>query len=422
MKYHSTQGKREDPAVSISQAILEGIAPEGGLYVPKFFPAYCVNDFGTNLEKIAEKFLGTFFLNDPLEEHLPEICKDTFTFDIPLKPLDNGIEILELFHGPTAAFKDVGARFLANSIKHLNTKTTILVATSGDTGSAVAAAFNSIDNIQVVILYPKDRISITQKKLLTCWGENVISVEVNGSFDDCQSMVKKAFRDEEMVKEYHLNSANSINIGRLLPQAVYYVKASLEYFRKHKKYANFIIPTGNMGNSLSAIWAKLMGFPIGQIVLATNANDSIVQYFKENIYRANNTRETLATAMDVGNPSNMERFLNLKAFFNFDLSEISAQSVTDDEIRQSITQFYKEYKRAICPHTATAFAIQQKLGLEDVILVATAHPGKFPNTISDILGIDVPLEKDILDVMKKATDPHEISNYEELVNLLKNKL
>jgi len=388
MKFTST---RSDITVTLSTALKQGIAPDGGLYVPTELPTYTVDDFTSidDLNQIAKSFLAPFFSDDNLEKMLDQICEETFSFPIPLRELPTGSHILELFHGPTGAFKDVGARFLAQCLSKIEDNLLVLVATSGDTGSAVAASFYRQSGVQVIILYPKDKISEFQEKQLTFWDENVLTLRIRGDFDKCQQLVKLAFHDQRRKQKYGLTSANSINIGRLLPQCVYYVQASLQYYRQYGKAPNLIIPTGNMGNALAAIWVKQMGLPISHIWMATNENTSIPEYFASGEYHPQPSIATLANAMDVGDPSNMERYLHLVEKNQEIEKEIFAVSVSDEHIAESITEMSKSGVN-VCPHTATAVYVQQKYKIEDAILIATADPFKFKSIVSkySVLGVE----------------------------------
>ena len=275
---------RQGPPVCIEQAIMSGTAPDGGLYVPAELPEFRPEDFAadSSFAEIAGRFLAPFFEGSSLAGSLPSICGDALNFPVPLRPLESGsapLSMLEIFHGPTAAFKDVGARFLAASMakiieagQYATPPVTILVATSGDTGGAVAAAFHRRPGLRVVVLFPDGRVSPRQQHQLTCWGDNVTSLAVRGEFDDCQRLVKAAFADSGLNAQHNLCSANSINVGRLLPQAAYYAKASLEHWRETGEALNFIVPTGNLGNGFACVWARRMGMPIERIVFATNAN------------------------------------------------------------------------------------------------------------------------------------------------------
>lgn len=403
MHYISTR----NPAhrVTLSQAIAQGIAPDGGLYIPDPFPHFVAHQFSDVYEmpEIGERLLSAFAEGDPLQDEIGDICREAFNFPTPVVPLENApspASVLELFHGPTSAFKDYGARFLAATLARIRRgakkKLTILVATSGDTGGAVAAAFHRRPEFNVVVLYPKGQVSPRQAQQLACWGDNVSTYCVRGTFDDCQRMVKEAFLDPALAESHQLSSANSINVGRLLPQMVYYAKAGLELWRELGKRVNFIIPAGNLGNSLACIWARHIGLPIGEIVLATNANQTVTEYLRTGEWVPQPSVQTLASAMDVGNPSNMERLRNLHSDFDELQAQIGASSVDDIEIRATIRRDSHELKQVWCPHTATAAKVYRRLLSRGAkghwVIVSTAHPAKFNEVVEPQIGreVDVP--------------------------------
>jgi len=302
---------------------------------------------------------------------------------------------LELYHGPTAAFKDFGARFLAESLQRLETQApaplTILVATSGDTGGAVAAAFHRRPWVRVVILYPAGLVSPRQEQQLTCWGDNVSSLRIAGTFDDCQRLVKEAFSDSALSRRHRFSSANSINIGRLLPQMVYYVGSSLDIERRTQAKASYIIPAGNLGNAFAAVWARALGFPIARIILAHNINRTVPDFLKTGVWQPRPSIATLASAMDVGNPSNMERIRALYPSLGEIREQLSADSVDDATIRARIGEDFMRYGREWCPHTATAAEVYSRLTPVERhgrpwVLVATAHPAKFNEIVEPIIG------------------------------------
>jgi threonine synthase len=380
------------------------------------------DSFGSDstLPGVAQKLIAPFVAGDKLEAQLGDIVSDAFNFPAPLVPLaPNGrLGVLELFHGPTAAFKDFGARFLAASMARARSANDrplkILVATSGDTGGAVAAAFHNRPGIGVSVLFPKGLVSPTQERQLTCWGGNVQSFSVRGTFDDCQRMVKEAFADAELRKRIELSSANSINLGRLLPQAVYYAATSLAVWREHREPASFIVPSGNLGNVMACIWARKIGLPIADVVLAHNANRTVPDYFDSGSWRPRASVPTLASAMDVGNPSNMER---LRALIP-DVSELrsfaSTFSVTDDEIRARIRTDFDRYGRIWCPHTAVAAEVYERLSTEQRrkgrwILVSTAHPAKFREIVEPLVGAPVPVPEALARLFARPTECSEIA-------------
>ena len=420
MKFISTRGNAEP--IGASQAIMQGLAPDGGLYIPESFPSLAhvnVHEISSYPE-LAYEVLAPFFEGDPLAPHLAEICVNAFTFPAPLVQLEEGRFVFELFHGPTAAFKDFGARFLAYSMEQLlqlqDRKLTILVATSGDTGGAVAAAFAGRKGIDVKVLFPKNRVSARQQHQLTCWGGNIEAYEVDGSFDDCQAMVKAAFMDKEISRRWGLSSANSINLGRLLPQMVYYVYGAVRVQAASGKKPHFIIPSGNVGNSCGAYWAKTMGAPIESITLALNANRTIVDYLKSGEYAPRASIETLANAMDVGSPSNMERLFALFGDLATMRLNVSAHSVDDPAIRQTIKEVYEQYGYIICPHTATGVRVQKDFVSESPsIVVSTAHPAKFETVVEPLIGHVLDVPPALEEILKKETRMRSIgTDYLEL--------
>ncbi len=348
--------------------------------------------------------LRGFFADDQLLPALGRITASALDLDAPttvIGPSDEALFALELFHGPTAAFKDFGARFLAESLQELEGAATrpltILVATSGDTGGAVAAAFHRRPWVRIVILYPKGLVSPRQEQQLTCWGDNVRSLRIDGTFDDCQRLVKEAFVDAELNRRHRFSSANSINIGRLLPQMTYYVASSLDVHRRTGKPASYIIPAGNLGNAFAAVWARALGLPIERIVLAHNSNRTVPDFLATGNWQPRHSIATLASAMDVGNPSNMERLRALYPALEALRAQVSADVVDDAGIQSRIRSDYARYGRVWCPHTATAAEIYSRLPAQERrerpwVLVATAHPAKFNEIVEPLIGtsIEVP--------------------------------
>ena len=406
MDYVSTRG---DTRVSLDVALVNGIADDGGLYVPVELPSFSVQHFdgATTIPDVAAVLLRPFFSASSLVDELGEILAETFSFPIPLTPLpasDGNNALLELYHGPTAAFKDVGAGFLAACLTRLEGDTTapltILVATSGDTGGAVAAAFNERPGMRVVVLFPEGRVSARQAHQLTCWGDNVMSVSIQGAFDDCQALAKAALADASLSSVHRFSSANSINIGRLLPQSTYYAYASLRHYAATGNQPGFVIPTGNLGNALACIIAREMGLPIGPIVLVTNSNKTIPEYFETLQWLPRPSVQTLASAMDVGDPSNMERLRSILGDANVLRERLGVFSVDDQEIESAIKKDFSEFGFATCPHTATATHAWRRLDAElrdnnDWILVATAHPAKFETIVEPLIGTTVPLPEEL---------------------------
>ncbi len=401
MKYVSTRGQAA--AVRFSEAVTAGLAPDGGLYVPETFPTFDLATFDPEapFAERAAGFIAPFLAGDPLLESLPAMCERAFDFPVPLVPLgrtdggahSRGSSVLELFHGPTAAFKDFGARFLAECFQQLaevgGEPRTVLVATSGDTGGAVAAAFHGKQAVRVGVLYPRGGVSPRQEHQLTCWGGNVRSFSVRGVFDDCQRLVKQAFLDVEWKRAAGLTSANSISIGRLLPQAAYYAAIGLAYQASHGTIPNFVIPSGNLGNSVGAFWARRCGFPIGRIQLACNANRTVPDWFASGEWAPRPSVATLANAMDVGDPSNMERLFHLYPDRDDFLAGASATTVDDEAIRAAIAAGPARWGRIWCPHTATGIHALEALPEGDWIVVATAHPAKFDEIVEPLIGGEV---------------------------------
>jgi threonine synthase len=412
-----------DPALTagFSAALQQGLAPDGGLYVPCAWPRLALEDFAgaQALAEVAVPLLRPFLAGDPLESALAAVAREAFSFEAPLVPLtpDGRLAQLELFHGPTAAFKDFGARFLAACFARLRSGTsqplTILVATSGDTGGAVAAAFHGRPGVSVAVLFPKGLVSPTQERQLTCWGGNVRSLAVRGTFDDCQRLVKQAFGDAQLEACGALSSANSINLGRLLPQAVYYAAASLEVWRAHGERASFVVPSGNLGNALACLWARQLGLPIGSVVLAHNANRTVPDYLESGQWRPRPSIATLASAMDVGDPSNMERLRTLFPEIAAVRAAVSAVSVDDEAIRERIRRGYRQFGQVWCPHTATAAEAWERLPEEQRrggrwVLVATAHPAKFREIVEPLTGEPVEIPETLAKLFARPVSCVEI--------------
>ncbi|MGN6234846.1 threonine synthase [Dyella sp.] len=394
LRYISTRGG--SPAASLSEAIAAGLAPDGGLYVPEAMPRLDVDHFDPHgsLADTATTLLAPFFAGDPLAAALPAICAEALDFPVPHRALPaDGAHVLELFHGPTAAFKDIGARFLAACLARLPRADaralTILVATSGDTGAAVGAAFHGRPGVRVVILYPDSKVSPRQAHQLGCFGDNVTALRVAGRFDDCQRMVKAALNDPALQAAVPLSSANSISLGRLLPQMSYYAHTALAWWRDRGQPLNLIVPTGNLGNALAALWVRALGLPIGRVRLACNANATLPEFLGGAHYRPREAVATIANAMDVGAPSNVERLRWL--FDDATLRrELPATRVDDDAIRATIARHAREHSEVFCPHTATAAHVLDTLRAagdrDDWTVVATAHPAKFESVVEPLIG------------------------------------
>jgi threonine synthase len=409
MSFASTRGTA--PPLPLPEALVQGLAPDGGLYVPTVWPTMTPDDFdgATDLPAVAERLLAPFARGTVLEREMPGIVREAFDFPAPLVGLpgtDDGerLSVLELFHGPTAAFKDFGARFLAACLARLRGASSgaaarplhILVATSGDTGGAVAAAFHGRPGFRVSVLFPKGLVSPTQERQLTCWGGNVRSYAVTGTFDDCQRMVKEAFLDPGLAARHALSSANSINLGRLLPQAVYYAATSLAHLRATGSALSFIIPSGNLGNAAACVWARRMGLPIGEVILAHNANRTVPDLLESGDLTPRTSVATIASAMDVGNPSNLERLRQMHPTMDALRGAVRAFSVDDDAIRARIVADPARFGQIWCPHTAVAAEVWARLSSAERrsqawCLVATASPAKFPEVVEPLLGMSIPV-------------------------------
>jgi threonine synthase len=416
---------------TLSTAIERGLAPDGGLYIPAAWPSPAPNELAdppaasepdvtaARLARIAVSLLTPFAASDRLAPMLPEIVQRALNFPAPLVQLsdDGRYNVLELFHGPTGAFKDFGARFLAEALAQMRPsgapEQTILVATSGDTGGAVAAAFHRRPGFRVVLLFPKGLVSPTQERQLTCWGDNVTSCAVRGTFDDCQRMAKSALGDAALRARYALSSANSINIGRLLPQAAYFAAACLTLQALYREPLSFIVPSGNLGNAFACLIARLAGLPVGRIVLAHNANRTVPDYCAFGTWEPRPSIATIASAMDVGNPSNMERFRALYPTHAGLCRAITAVWVDDETIRARIGADATRYGRVWCPHTATAAEVHARLQREERdrrrwCIVATAHPAKFPEVVEPIVGRKLEVPQNLRDLAARPTSVREI--------------
>jgi threonine synthase len=396
MEFASTRDARQ--RLGFSAALRQGLAPDGGLYVPIEWPVGALKGLAANasLAEIAAQVIAPFAVGDPLAAEIPAITAEAFNFRAPLVPVGSTgrLSVLELIHGPTAAFKDFGARFLAAVLTRLQRGATrplkILVATSGDTGGAVAAAFHGKPGIEVVVLFPKGLVSPTQQQQLTCWGDNVQSYAVRGSFDDCQRLVKEAFLDQALRARFDLSSANSINLGRLLPQMVYYVASSLQIQAATGEPASYVIPSGNLGNATACIWARRLGAPIDRIVLAHNANRTVPDYLRDGVLRPRASVATLASAMDVGNPSNLERLTALYPDVAQLGAALSAVSISDAAISARIKSDFERYGIIWCPHTAAGAEAYAQLPDEwrshgRWVIVGTAHAAKFPEIVQPLV-------------------------------------
>jgi threonine synthase len=418
MYFISTRGARRQ--VGFAAALTQGLASDGGLYVPSEWPQLTLGADAKVLPAIAAQLLDPFMHGEPLASELPAMTREAFDFPAPLVLLDDSrrFGVLELFHGPTAAFKDFGARFLAAALRRLRRAAVrplkILVATSGDTGGAVAAAFHRLPGIEVTVLFPKGLVSPAQQQQLTCWDGNVRSLAVRGRFDDCQRLVKEAFADPDLSTRFELSSANSINIGRLLPQAAYYWATSLAIWQAHREPASFVIPSGNLGNATACVWARKLGAPIDAIVLAHNANRTVPDFVNEGVLQPRPSVATLSSAMDVGNPSNLERLLALFPDAAGLRKGVRALSVSDAATQARIRADLEHYGRIWCPHTAVAaeaFAcLPPPLRAQGRwVLVATAHPAKFREIVEPLIGRTIPMPHSLERLYERPSNFEEIA-------------
>ncbi|MBZ0196294.1 MAG: threonine synthase [Ignavibacteriaceae bacterium] len=464
MRYYSTRNPKK--FYTFTEAVKLGLAPDGGLFLPERIPSilqkpeelkekslpelahYFLEPFVSEIEKevfatgieketfaseiekepSAPEIEKKLFSSGIKKEVFAEIIEKTFNFPVEVTTLSDNLSVAELYHGRTLAFKDFGARFLANTMEHLlrqeGKKCKILVATSGDTGSAVANGFLGMENVEVVLLYPSGMVSKIQEQQLTTMGENITALEVKGNFDDCQRLVKQAFEDSELRKKVYLSSANSISIARLLPQTVYYIYAFLQLFEKYERI-NFVVPSGNLGNITAGLLTKLAGLPVGRFFAALNSNKALADYLHSGVFEARATIPTISNAMDVGNPSNIERIV---ALFNGDIerirTEVIAKSYGDPETLAKIGDIYNRYGYLIDPHTAVgvlfaeeltggtanfgsvavgskgSFSVGSKEGAH-YIVISTAHPAKFYEDVKKAIGAEFQIPPRLAECLDK---------------------
>lgn len=416
MLYFSTNN--QSSLVDFKEATIQGQAPDKGLYFPSSIPRVDERMI-KNMEDYSNEAIAFDVIKPYVGDSIPgdilkNIVEETISFSMPLVPITDSIYSLELFHGPTLAFKDVGARFMSRClgyfVKEQPKKVTVLVATSGDTGGAVANGFYDVPNVEVIILYPSGKVSTVQEKQLTTLGKNIHALEVNGSFDDCQQMVKDVFADAASFKNLLLTSANSINVARWLPQQFYYFFAYKQWPDKNNP-PTISVPSGNFGNICAGILAKASGLPVQHFIAACNANDTVPEFLRSNHYQAKKAVTTISNAMDVGNPSNFVRILQI---FEQQLAnlkqEVSAYSITDDETKATLSKVYKEFDYLLDPHGAVGYhALEDYLKQhpsQKGIVVETAHPVKFFDVVEPIINEPVPIPTAIeeqLKLEKKST-------------------
>lgn len=422
MKYYSTN--RKAPLATLEEAVKRGLAPDRGLYMPERIvrlPEEFFRDMGEmDFHEIAFAAASAFFGEDIPSGDLKDIVCDTLNFDTPVVNIHDNIWALELYHGPTLAFKDVGGRFMARMLSYFvrqektDRKTTVIVATSGDTGSAVANGFLGVEGIDVIVLYPSGKVSEIQEKQFTTLGQNITALEVDGNFDDCQRLVKSAFMDEDLGRTMTLTSANSINVARFLPQAFYYFNAYAQLKRAgHDSNIVFCVPSGNFGNITAGLFAWRMGLPVRRFIAANNRNDVFLEYLKTGEYTPRASVRTIANAMDVGDPSNFARILDLYGnSASLIRQDIAGCRYTDEEIGRTISSLYDKYGYLADPHGACGYQ-----GLTDLlsdgetgIFLETAHPAKFKDTVEKIIGKPVEIPERLKDFMKKEKKSIKMTN------------
>ena len=411
MKYYSTN--KNAPLADLHKAVVKGLAEDRGLYMPeqiKMLPkSFFDNIQDMSFQELSYVVADAFFGEDVEAEALKQIVYDTLAFETPVVQVDGRIYALELFHGPTLAFKDVGARFMARLLQYFirqegKEQVNVLVATSGDTGSAVANGFLGVEGIHVYVLYPKGKVSKIQESQFTTLGKNITAIEVDGVFDDCQALVKNAFMDEELNKHMKLTSANSINVARFLPQAFYYFNAYAQ-MKKMGKADNMVmcVPSGNFGNITAALFGHQMGLPIKRFIAANNANDIFYQYLQTGIYDPKPSKQTLANAMDVGDPSNFARIYDLYGGSHEKVTSlISGATYSDEQIRETVLACYKQTGYILDPHGSCGYRALQE-GLKDGeygVFCETAHPAKFKETVDSITKGDVEIPERLAAFMR----------------------
>ena len=428
MNYYSLNKKA--PNISFKDAVIKGLAPDKGLYFPEQITplpkAFFDNISNLSHSEIAYEAIKQFVSSDIPEDILKTIIKETLSFDFPIVEFNKNISTLELFHGPTMAFKDVGARFMARCLGYFNqnntNEVTVLVATSGDTGAAVANGFLGVKGVNVVILYPSGKVSDIQEKQLTTLGKNISALKVSGTFDDCQAMVKTAFLDENLTKKMQLTSANSINVARWLPQLFYFMFA---YKKLHNKYEDlvFSVPSGNFGNLCAGIMAQQLGLPIKHFIASNNENNVVTEYLKTQLYNPKPSIQTISNAMDVGNPSNFIRIQEIyKNKFEILKNNVSSFSFSDDETKAAMKEIYTNHNYVSDPHGAVGYlgckAYLEKKTNGHCVFLETAHPSKFLDIVEDIIEEKQVLPKQIQSVMGKNKVATTISSYEDFKKYL----
>lgn len=428
MNYYSLN--KQAPNTSFKDAVVKGLAPDKGLYFPETITPL-PQDFFDNIDNLSNEDIAFEAIKQFVSPEIPEavlktIVKETIAFDFPVVKLNDHISTLELFHGPTMAFKDVGARFMARCLGYFNkdntNEVTVLVATSGDTGGAVANGFLGVKGVNVVILYPSGKVSDIQEMQLTTLGQNIKALEVNGTFDDCQAMVKTAFLDTDLTSKMQLTSANSINVARWLPQLFYFMFAYKQLHKQHKNIV-FSVPSGNFGNVCAGMMAQKLGMPIKHFIASNNANNVVTRYLKTANYEPKPSVQTISNAMDVGAPSNFIRIQEIyKNSFDTLKTNLSSYSYTDEETRDALLEIYNDYNYVADPHGAVGY-----LGCKDYlkenndahcVFLETAHPTKFLDVVEDVIKEKQPLPEQIQAVMGNKKEALEIETYQDLKSFL----
>jgi threonine synthase len=421
MKYYSTNNKNN--LVSFRDAVLKGIAEDGGLFLPveikKFSDDFFKNISSLSFQEISKEVAARFIENEIPGKDLEKLITESLTFPAPIVPLDDNLSVLELFHGPTLAFKDFGARFMAKTLSYFlrneNKNILILVATSGDTGSAVANGFYNVDGIRVVLLYPSGKVSLIQEQQLTTLYGNITALEIDGTFDDCQWLVKKAFADSELIKTKNLTSANSINIARLIPQSFYYFNAYAQLKDKNKEVI-FSVPSGNLGNLTGGLLAYKMGLPVSKLIGACNANDVLPHYISSGEFITKPSVKTISNAMDVGNPSNFARVVSLfQNDYNLIKKVLFSQSYSDDETRTAMREINEKYNYVIDPHGAVGYLalkdyVKNNTGDYNSIILETAHPAKFLDEVEKVIGKKIEMPERLNISLEKKKHAIKLSN------------
>lgn len=428
MNYYSLNHKA--PNTTFKNAVIKGLAPDKGLYFPESITPLS-KGFFENINSLSNVDIAFEAIKQFVSPEIPDavlktIVEETLSFDFPVVKLNENISTLELFHGPTMAFKDVGARFMARCLGYFNQnnnrEVTVLVATSGDTGGAVANGFLGVKGVNVVILYPSGKVSDIQEKQLTTLGQNIKALEVNGTFDDCQAMVKTAFLDENLTSKMQLTSANSINVARWLPQLFYFIFA---YKQLHKTYKNivFTVPSGNFGNICAGMMAQQLGLPVHHFVAANNANNVVTRYLISQLYEPKPSVQTISNAMDVGAPSNFVRIQEIyKNNFETLKDNLSSYSFTDDETKEAMLEMFNKYNYVADPHGAVGYlgckAYLKNNPEAHCVFLETAHPTKFLDVVEEVVKEEQPLPEQIQSVMDKDKVSVKISTYEDLKHFL----